>query len=141
MPKRPNPMKINKALSYSIKEAALALDVTPATIRNYVRRGLPIMASQRPYPINGEALRQFLLDETQRGKRPLKCDELFCPTCGGGRRPFGMMVDLFSQAGKSSRLTGLCEVCEGPSQRIIGNAQTKEFATIFDIAEQGTGAA
>lgn len=141
MPKRPNPMAVNKALTYTIEEAANALGVTTATIRNYVRRGLPIMTSQRPYLISGEALRLFLLNERENRKKPLQADELFCPSCRKGRRPFGMMVDLFMMSGKSGRLTGLCETCDGPSQRMISTRQIKNFAAIFDITEQANSTA
>ena len=65
-------MAISKALTYTVDEAATALDVTTATVRNYVRRGLPIMTAQRPYLISGEALRAFLLNERERRKKPLQ---------------------------------------------------------------------
>ena len=48
-----------------------------------------------------------------------------------------MMIDIVLQPGKSRRLTGLCEVCEGPCQRMISTRQIKDFATIFDITETG----
>lgn len=141
MPKRPNPMAINMALTYTIEEAANALGVTTATIRNYVRRGLPIMTSQRPYLISGEALRLFLLNERQSCKNPLKDNELFCPSCRKGRRPFGMMVDLVVASSKTGRLTGVCEICDGTSQRMISIRQIKDFAVIFDITKQVSSAA
>ena len=141
MPKRPNPMVVIKALTYTVEEVAAALGVTTATIRNYVRRGLPIMTAQRPYLISGEALRAFLQKERESRKRPLRNNELFCPSCKTGRRPYGMMVDLIAQSGKSMRLTGLCEVCEGSCQRMIGPRQIKDFATVFDVTERDSGAA
>lgn len=136
MPKRPNPMAINKALSYTIEEAACGLRVTPATIRNYVRRGLPVMASQRPYLILGEALREFLLHERQHRKRPLRSDELFCAACGKGRKPFALLVDLVPQTSSTGLLKGLCAVCDGPSRRMIALRQLPRFAVTFDITEQ-----
>lgn len=65
MPKRSNPMAVSKALTYTVEEAATTLGVTTATIRNYVKRGLPIMTAQRPYLISGEAMREFLLNERE----------------------------------------------------------------------------
>ncbi len=140
MPKRPNPMAVNKVLTYTIEECANSLGVTKATIRNYVRRGLPIMTAQRPYLISGEALRDFLLSERKNRKKPMKLNELFCPSCGTGRRPYGMMVDLAMQTGKSGLLVGLCNVCEGTNCRMISADQITEFATIFDITERATRA-
>lgn len=141
MSKRPSPMAINKVLTYTIEEAGIALGVTTATIRNYVRRGLPIMTAQRPYLISGEALRTFLLNERERRKKPLQSEELFCPACGEGRRPYGMMVDLVSLTSKTDLLTSLCEVCDGPTRRIIGTRQINVFAAVFEIRERASSAA
>ncbi|MEO0923294.1 MAG: helix-turn-helix domain-containing protein [Pseudomonadota bacterium] len=141
MPKRPNPMAINKALNYSTEEAARALNVSTATIRNYVRRGLPVMTKTRPFLFTGEALREFLVQERARNKRPLQPDELFCPACKKGQRPFGLMVDLVPRNAKTAMLKGLCDVCEGPSNRIIGLRQFSSFDAIFDIAKPGSGEA
>ncbi len=135
MPKRPNPMSVNKVLSYTVEEAATALSVTHATVRNYVRRGLPVMSSQRPYLISGEALREFLTEERAAKKVPLKPDELYCPSCSRGRRPFGLLVDLAPLTSKTGLLKGLCERCEGPSNRMIAYTQLKSFSTIFDITK------
>lgn len=139
MPKRPNPFAIHKALTYTTEEAARDLKVTTATVRNYVRRGLPVMTGRRPFIFSGEELRDFLVQERARTKRPLKADELFCPACGKGQRPFGLMVDLFPQNAKIGLLKGLCEVCEGPSNRIIALRQIPTFAETFEITKRGTG--
>lgn len=141
MPKRPNPMSINKALNYTTEEAARALKVTTATIRNYVRRGLPVMKDQRPYLYHGEDLRDFVLKERQRSKRPLKPDELFCPTCKKGQRPFALIVDLVPRNAKTAMLNGLCSACEGPSNRIIGLRHLSDFAAIFDITKRSNSEA
>lgn len=137
MPKRPNPRAINQALTYTTEEAARALKVTPATIRNYVRRGLPIMTRQRPFLFYGEDLREFAIQERLRAKRPLEDDELYCPSCSRGQRPFGLMVDLVPRNAKTGFLSGLCEVCDGPSNRIIGLRKLSEFAATFDITNRG----
>lgn len=137
MPKRPNPMAINKALTYTTEEAARDLKVTTATIRNYVRRGLPVMKDQRPYLYSGEELRDFVLQERKRTKRPLGPDELFCPACKKGQRPFGLMVDLVPRNAKTAMLKGLCDACEGPSNRIIGLRHLSDFAAVFDITKRG----
>lgn len=58
MGKRPNPMAVKATLTYEIAEAARALGVTTATIRNWIKDELPVMSSCKPYLILGEAIRQ-----------------------------------------------------------------------------------
>ena len=139
MSKLPNPMKINKALTYTTEEAARALNVTSATIRNYVRRGLPVMTQKRPFLFSGEALREFLIEQRARAKRPLKPNELFCTACKSGRHPYGLLVDLVPLNTKTAMLKGLCDVCEGPSNRIIGLRKLSDFAETFDITKRASG--
>ena len=47
MSKRANPMAIKTALTYEISEAAFALGKSPATIRNWVKDGLPVLSSRK----------------------------------------------------------------------------------------------
>ena len=96
MSKRTNPMAVKSALAYTVEEAANALSKTPATIRNWVKDGLPIMASHKPYLISGAAIREYLRAKRKDAKRPLEPDELYCPACrqrappnGHDRNPFG----------------------------------------------------
>ena len=134
MPKRPNPRAIKAARTYTVDEAATALGVSIGTVRGWVRNGMPIMKSQRPYLILGDALRNFLNNRRENAKTPLKPDQLYCLTCKGGRTPLGMMADLIPQTTKTARLSGLCELCGGTCNRMIGTAQLPRFAAIFDVA-------
>ena len=71
MSKRANPMAVKAALSYEIGEAATALGKTPATIRNWIKDGLPVMSSRKPYLISGAAIREYLRVKYKSAKRPL----------------------------------------------------------------------
>lgn len=136
MPKRPNPMAVKQVLTYTVEEAAKALNVTPATVRNYIRRGLPIMAKQRPAIMSGAEIRNFLRQERKAKKSPLANDELRCRTCQTGRKPFGMLVDLEPISENTAILKGLCEECGTPTSRFIATSQITDFALTFDIAER-----
>lgn len=133
MAKRPNPRAIKAARTYTIEEAALALGVTIGTIRNWVKTGLPLMKSQRPYLILGDALRTFVMDRANRAKVPLKPDQLYCFTCKAGRIPMGLLVDCIPQSPKTARLLGLCEVCGGTCNRMISLTKIDQFGQIFEV--------
>ena len=135
MSKRANPMSVKAALTYEVGEAADALGKTPATIRNWIKDGLPVMASQKPYLISGEALRAYLQAKRKEAKSPLEPNELFCLSCRAGRPPQGMAVTSSPISDKTSLLKGLCSICGARSTRMISNAEASEFAQTFNFKE------
>jgi len=134
MAKRPNPRAIKGARTYTIEEAALALDVTPATVRAWVKAGLPLMKSRRPFLILGDDLRCFLTDRAQGSKTALGPDQLYCFTCKSARVPLGLLVDCIPQTPKTARLMGLCETCGGTCNRMISKTKIDQFSRIFEVA-------
>ncbi len=134
MAKRPNPRAIKAARTYTVEEAAIALGVSIGTVRTWVKSGLPLMKSQRPFLILGEALRDFLESRAKAKKAPLKPDQLYCLSCKAARKPMGGMVDCIPQSPKTARLFGLCEVCGGTCNRMISNAKIDHFSQIFEVA-------
>jgi excisionase family DNA binding protein len=134
MAKRPNPRAIKAARTYTIEEAALALGVTPATVRAWVKAGLPLMKSRRPFLILGDALRRFLTDRAQGSKIPLRPDQLYCFTCKARRVPMGLLVDCIPQTPTTARLFGLCEVCGGTCNRMISRSKIDQFSRVFAVA-------
>lgn len=137
MGKRVNPMGVKSALTYEVSEAAAALGVSTATIRNWVRDGLPIMATKKPYLISGAELRAYLRAKNKAAKKLLKYDELTCFRCGAGRKPLAMVVDCFPNTSKTSRLAGECEQCGGTASRLISNTRREEFAATFQFKSGG----
>ena len=134
MAKRPNPRVIKAARTYTIEEAALALGVTPATVRAWVKAGLPLMQSRRPFLILGDGLRLFLTDRAKGSKTPLGPDQLYCFTCKSACMPMGLLVDCIPQTPRTSRLMGLCEACGGTCNRMISNTKIDHFSRIFEVA-------
>jgi hypothetical protein len=132
--KRPSHRAIHAARSYTLEEAATALGASHGTIRNWVKKGLPIMKAQRPYLILGEALKDFLQDRAKSRKVELQPSELYCLTCKVARTPFGMLVDCIPQTATTARLVGLCEVCGGTCNRMISRSKIAQFSEIFDLA-------
>lgn len=131
-------MAVKQVLTYTVEEAADALGVTTATVRNYIRRGLPVMANKRPALLSGQEIRRFLRAERRAKKSPLAPNELRCPSCQTGRRPFGMLVDAEPINQNTAILKGLCEVCEAPSSRFVATNRLSEFAETFDITERAS---
>ncbi len=137
MGKRANPMAVKAALTYEIGEAARALDKSPATIRNWVKDGLPIMAQRRPYLISGAALRDYLRAKYEESKSQLALDELLCMACRQGRKPFNMEVECDPNNAKTYRLKGTCDHCGASAARIISIDRATEFAQTFRFKKSG----
>ena len=127
---------LRAARSYTFEEAASALGVSMGTVRAWAKNGLPTMKAQRPYLILGEALKDFLLAKSARGRAALQPTELYCLSCKAARTPMGMLVDCIPQTANTSRLMGLCEVCGGRCNRMISRAKIDHFREVFALAEK-----
>ena len=137
MAKKPNTRALRAARTYTIEEAAIALGVSTGTVRSWVKAGLPLMKSQRPFLILGDTLRSFLQDRAANAKVKMQADQLYCFTCKAARTPMGLMVDCIPQTENTARLVGLCEVCGGTCNRIIGKRQIDEIGKIFEVVIKG----
>ena len=137
MDKRPSHRALRAARSYTLEEAAKALGVSQGTIRNWVKKGLPIMNDQRPYLILGEALKDFRQSQTVKRKSALQANQLYCLACKAPRTPMGMLVDCIPQTTTTARLMGLCDVCGGTCNRMISRAKIDPYREIFALAEKG----
>lgn len=133
MAKRPNPRAVKAARTYTVEEAALTLGVSIGTVRSWVKSGLPLMKSRKPFLILGDALRGFLEERAKGSKVPLQPDQLYCFTCKAGRTPMGLMVDCIPQTPKTARLLGLCNVCGGTCNRMISRSKIDDFNEIFCV--------
>lgn len=131
MAKYPNPMLVKAARTYDVSEAANALGRTPATIRHWIKDGLEVMATRKPYLILGQAIRDYIRAKSASRKRPLASDEIYCLSCKAGRTPLAMSVTLSAQTSKTSRINGLCGTCGAPMSRIISAKDEPLFFEVF----------
>ena len=136
MSKRANPMAVKAVLSYEVGEAAEVLGKTPATIRNWIKDGLPVMSSRKPYLISGAAIREYLRAKYKAAKRPLGLDQFYCPACRCGRQPVGMAATISPLTVRTSLLKGLCSRCDATCTRMISTVKASDLAGTFIIKEE-----
>jgi len=141
MSKRANPMAVKAALTYDVNEAARALGKTPATIRNWVKDGLSVMSSRKPYLISGAAIREYLRAKYKAAKHPLGPDMLYCLACRKGRHPVGMSATISSLTLRTSLLKGICSRCGGTCTRMISKSKAADFAQTFSVKEEAASEA
>lgn len=141
MGKRANPLAVKASLTYEVGEAAAVLGKSPATIRNWIKDGLPVMSSKKPNLILGAQIRDYLRAKYKATKSPLAPDELNCFSCRAGRKPSGMTVTAVPNNTKTINLMGQCSHCGGKAGRLIAISKTDAFAQIFDIKKGGSSEA
>lgn len=133
MAKRVDPRHLRSAQTYTVPELAQRLGCSIGTVRNWLKRGLPAMTTQRPTLILGGDAKEFLADRKAKAKRPLGPDELYCLSCKAPRKPFAGLVQLDQSPGTAARITGFCEVCETVCSRVVGSAQIRHLPELFDL--------
>lgn len=133
MAKYPNPMLVKASRTYDVIEAARALGRTPATIRHWIKDGMEVMASRKPYLILGQAIRDYIRAKSNFRKRPLVPDEIYCLSCKAGRKPRDMSVAIYPQSSKTRRISGTCEACGAPMSRIISARDEAHFLQVFTL--------
>ncbi|GLQ26255.1 helix-turn-helix domain-containing protein [Sulfitobacter pacificus] len=136
MAKRVNPMAVKANATYDVFEAAQALKVTPATIRNWIKDGMEAMTSSKPHLILGSAIREYLHTRYAAARRPLGADQLYCPSCGKGQKPLERQVTQSAITAKTDILKGACSRCGGTATRMISHQQRQEFAATFHISAE-----
>lgn len=133
MAKRVQHTKIKQNLTYTMQEAADALGLSLVTVREWVKKGLPIHKDKRPFLIYGEELRRFIQSMQQAKRYKLTDFQLSCFTCKAACEPSGMAVILVRQTTKTSRLSGICADCGGRCARIISNQRIPLFEQVLQI--------
>lgn len=93
-------------------EAARVLSVHRNTIREWIRRGLPIIDQRRPILILGRELGDFLTRRRSNRKRPCGAGQIYCVRCRCPQQPAGNMADYQPVTATSGNLVGICPACE-----------------------------
>lgn len=133
MPRRPNPRRIRKHYSYTVEEAATALDVAKGSVRRWIKSGLSALTDQRPTLILGSDLIAFL--QGRRAKRQ-KCaiDEAYCFSCRRPRKPAFAEVEITSLKGGTARMWAICEVCGTDMHKPVSASRLSELEAHVTVA-------
>ena len=105
--------------NYEIWEAAEILGVTPQTIRQWIRDGLPALTERRPYLILGWQLKAYMKERQASRRAPGGEGEFYCTSCKARRSPALGMTERIVMSNGRPALTGLCEVCETQCYRFL----------------------
>lgn len=129
----PNPRRAKVHRNYTVEEVARLYGMHRNTVRQWVKRGLPLCDDRRPALILGSDLAAFLSCERNRNKRPCKPGEIYCVRCRVPQQPALGMVDYQPLTATSGNLVGLCPKCGGTMYRRVSHARLAEAAGKLDI--------
>lgn len=125
--------KVKMHRVYTIREVSQLLDIHPNTLRGWRVRGLQIVAEQKPFLIEGHALKNFLFSQEKEAKTKLGQHELYCLSCRSGKQAAGGMADYEAVTEDRGNLIALCECCNRPICRIISVSDLPFWQAKLDV--------
>jgi Helix-turn-helix domain len=124
---------IKSASVMTISEIARALGRSTGTVRDWIRKGLPVLNEERPTVIRGVDLKGWLAERQRRRRVDLAPHEFMCLHCKAARAPLGGLVDACFQNSRNLRLQALCSVCDAPTHRFAAAEILQEIQRLFDV--------
>lgn len=137
MPKTPNYRLAKIHLNYTAEEAARVCKVHRNTVRQWIKRGLPVIDG-RPLLILGAELRAFLQQRREQGKQRCGPGEIYCMRCRKPSPPDGNMVDYKPIGTNRGQLVALCSRCGSVMYRSVNpNRFPSTLASMVGMSPSG----
>jgi hypothetical protein len=118
VPKIPNYRLAKIHRNYTVEEAARLFSVHRNTVREWIKRGLPVIAGH-PVLILGRDLGAFLHQRREQAKRSCRPDEMYCMRCRAPRTPVVDMVEYQQTAPNRGAFVALCSRCGSVMYRSV----------------------
>ena len=131
--RHPNPQLPKVHRNYTVEEAARLLSVHKNTVREWIKRGLPIIDDKRPKLILGRDLSSFLQAKRTKNKRPCKPGEMYCLRCRTPKAPAENMVEYRPKTERLGNLFGICPDCGAGMNRSVNPAKLKQIRGQMEI--------
>ncbi len=125
--RRPDFRIIRPTKTYSLPEIARSLGRNRATVRSWVRNGLPTLNGQKPFLVLGFDLKAWLKAKWAAKKHKCLPGELFCFRCQRPRMPKPDSVQIISRNEKTVTIKGRCIECNRRMNQVRSRAKSIEF--------------
>lgn len=132
--KRPTGRHVKSHRSYEVSEIARALGITKATVRRWLKDGLPHLKDQRPFLILGSDLKAFL-EKRRKPKQTCRIDECFCMSCKAPRRPALGEVEFHPINPHGGNLRALCEHCTTVMHKRLSVTKLDALRAILTVTD------
>ena len=117
--RRPNPRLAKIHSNYTVDEIANLFSIHKNTVRQWIKRGLPICDDKRPMLILGKDLYSYLYKERNKNKQKCKPGEIYCVRCRTTKTPAGEMADYQKLTETQGNLLGICPTCDSMIYRRV----------------------
>jgi hypothetical protein len=118
--------------NYTVDEVAHNLGITKATVRRWLKNGLPALSERRPTIVLGSDLAQFLSNsKTQR--QTCQLHECYCVKCRSPQKPAGEMAEYISLTPSTGNLRGICPTCGTMMHKRIRRDVLQSLGSILDL--------
>ena len=125
---------------YTIGEAVDVTGVSARTISAWIKEGLPVMKSQRPFLIRGDDLKEFIRNRRKTGKTQTALHQFYCLGCREVRDAAGGFAECLVN-GNRVTLKALCDVCGKVVNKPIAKSCLPDLKGKLELLPQEAGVA
>jgi excisionase family DNA binding protein len=130
---RPARRRIKIHYSYTVDQAARTVGVGKATVRRWIKAGLPVIDNRKPALIRGADLLQFL-NARAKPKQPCPPGQCYCVKCRTARPPAMDMAEFVQLTPTNGNLRGLCPTCGTIMHRRTSLQQLDQIRVSLDVS-------
>jgi helix-turn-helix protein len=131
--RRPNPRLAKIHRSYTVDEVARLFDLHRNSVRQWIKKGLPVIGGKRPLLIHGRDLRSYLEARRQQNKRTYRPGQIYCMRCRAPKRPATDWVEYKPLTESMGNLVGICPDCDAIINRGVSLAKLGQVRGSLDI--------
>lgn len=109
--RRPNYRLVKIHRNYTVEEVADLFGIHKNTVREWIKKGLPLCDEKRPALILGHVLAEFLKTQKTKNKRTCLPGEMYCLRCREPRKPVPDLLEYQATTDKVGNLMAICSHC------------------------------
>lgn len=118
--------------NYTVDEVARNLGVAKATVRRWIKSGLPALTERRPTIVLGSDLAQFL-STPKVPRQTCQLHECYCVKCRIPQKPAGEMAEYISLTPSAGNLRAICPTCGTMMHKRIRRDALSALGSILDV--------
>jgi hypothetical protein len=131
--RRPNPRLAKIHRNYSVSEVALLFGLHKNSVRQWIKKGLPVIGGKGPVLVHGRELRSFLEARRQQHKRICQPGQIYCMRCRAPKRPAADWAEYKPLTETLGNLVGICPDCDAIMNRSVSLAKLGLVRGSLDI--------
>ena len=130
-----NPRLAKIHRNYTVEEVASLYGIHRNTVRQWIKRGLPVIDDRRPVLILGRDLVAFIESKRKKNKRPCPNGYLYCLRCREPRQPVNDSAIYVPVTETNGNLIGNCSCCGTTMYRRVNAARLDDVRGDIEVRE------